>query len=56
MKGIIDEMGRDWLTQAEVDFLSEKGVAIVSKSLDRISDMDKMKAEEPEDEDEELDE
>ncbi len=56
LKNIIDETGRGSLSQPEVDFLSEKSVGIIEKSLERIDSLEKMKQEEAEDEDEEFDE
>jgi importin-5 len=55
LKSIIDETGKGFLSQAEIDFLSTKSVGIIEKSLDRIDGLEKMKLEEAEDEDEQFD-
>lgn len=49
-------MGLNYLSQQEVDFLGEKAIRIISKSLERIKELEDIKKEEVEDEDEQLDE
>lgn len=51
----MDHIGIDFLTQEEVSFLGKRSFEIITKSLERIENLEKMKQEEAEDEDEELD-
>ena len=43
------------MNQQEVEYIGEKAVGLVQKSLDRIDENNKVSKEEPEDEDDELD-
>lgn len=56
LKDIINECGSGFLSQDEINFLSTKSVGMIDKSLERIASLEKMKNEEAEDEDEELEE
>lgn len=56
VREIILEMGTNYLNQQEVDFLGERAIRIISKSLERIKELDDIKKEEVEDEDDKLDE
>lgn len=56
LKDILNELGEYSLAQEDVTFLGDTSMKIIEKSLGRIDDLEKMKAEEAEDEDEELDE
>ena len=56
IKDIIDNVGENFMTQEEVDFLGAEMFNEIDLSLARIKDLAKIKEEEPEDEDEELDE
>ena len=49
-------MGTNYLNQQEVDFLGERAIRIITKSLERIKELDDIKKEEVEDEDDKLDE
>jgi hypothetical protein len=49
-------MGQGFLSQQEVDFLGERSITIIDKSLSRIKELEELKTEEVEDEDEKLDE
>ena len=55
VREIILEMGTNYLNQQEVDFLGERAIRIISKSLERIKELDDIKKEEVEDEDDKLD-
>jgi len=54
-KEIIDHCGNDYMTQAEVEHIGDFSITIVEKSLKRIEENEKLKEEEPEDEDDQLD-
>ena len=56
VREIILEMGTNYLNQQEVDFLGERAIRIITKSLERIKELDDIKKEEVEDEDDKLDE
>ena len=56
VREIILEMGTNYLNQQEVDFLGERAIRIITKSLERINELDDIKKEEVEDEDDKLDE
>ena len=49
-------MGQNFLTQDEVKFIGDKAIDIIEKSLERIKNLEEMKKEEVEDEDDQLDE
>jgi len=51
IKEIINEMGQGFLSQAEVDFLGDRAITIINKSLQRIKELEEIKQEEVEDED-----
>lgn len=44
-------MGQNFLTQDEVKFIGDKAIDIIEKSLERIKNLEDMKKEEAEDED-----
>jgi len=48
-------MGQGFLSQSEVDFLGERSMTIIRKSLERIKELEEIKKEEVEDEDDQLD-
>jgi hypothetical protein len=48
-------MGQGFLSQSEIDFLGERSMTIIRKSLERIKELDEIKKEEVEDEDDQLD-
>ena len=55
VKEILNEMGPGFLSQQEVDFLGERSMTIIKKSLERIKELEEIKQEEAEDEDDQLD-
>lgn len=55
LKNTIDLLGCECLGQEEITFLGDTAIKVIEKSLGRIENLDKMKTEEAEDEDEELD-
>jgi hypothetical protein len=55
VKEILNEMGPDFLSQQEVDFLGDRAMTIIKKSLERIKELEEIKQEEAEDEDDQLD-
>jgi len=55
MKEILLETGPGFLSEAEVQELGDSALRIIEKSLNRIKELDDMKEEEQEDEDDELD-
>lgn len=55
VKEILNEMGQGFLSQEEVDFLGERSITIINKSLQRIKELEELKREEVEDEDDKLD-
>lgn len=48
------ELGVGFLSQDEVTFLGERSITIIDKSLQRIDELDEIKKEEHEDEDDKL--
>lgn len=55
VKEILNEMGPGFLSQHEVDFLGDRSMTIIKKSLERIKELEEIKQEEAEDEDDQLD-
>ena len=55
IREIVLEMGSNFLSQQEVDYLGERSIRIINKSLERIKELEEIKQEEVEDEDEQLD-
>lgn len=55
MKDIVLEAGPGLYNQEEINELSKKGVTIVQKSLERITENENLKKEQPDDEDDALD-
>jgi hypothetical protein len=55
LKEIIVECGNGFMSQEEVQELGDSGIRIINKSLDRIKELDQIKDETPEEEDEALD-
>ena len=55
IREIVLEMGSNFLSQQEVDYLGERSIRIINKSLERIEELEEIKKEEVEDEDEQLD-
>lgn len=55
VKEILNEMGPNFLSQQEVDFLGDRSITIIKKSLERIKELEEIKQEEAEDEDDQLD-
>lgn len=48
-------MGQGFLSQTEVDHLGQRAITIINKSIQRIKELDDIKKEEVEDEDDKLD-
>lgn len=56
MKDCIDEIGAGFLNQEQIQFLSNSLIEMITSSMHRIAENEKMKQEEVEDEDDELEE